>query len=107
MTTIIITNTIEESKISVDFNFQDGLLSFPTVEINIKGDIELNSLILKLTECIESNRNIKIEFDDEENLAESNSKIGLVKATLIEIYDKFNASIEESNEETEDITAYE
>ena len=107
MTTIIITNTIVESKISVDFNFQDGLLSFPTVEINIEGDIDFNSLILKLTECIESNRSLEIKYVDAEQLAESNSKIGLVKETLDEIYNEFNASIEELTKETEDINTHE
>lgn len=104
MTTIIIKNTIEETKILVDFNFQDGSLSFPSVEINTEGDIDFNSLILKLTECMEANRSLEIEYVDVEQLAESNSKIGLVKSTLDEIYNKFNANIEESPEVTEEIT---
>jgi len=107
MTTIIIKNTIEESKILVDFNFQDGLLSFPSVEIDTQGDIDFNSLVLKLTECLEFNRNLEIEFVDEENLAESNSKIGLIKATLNEIYNEFNTSILKPNEEIKEVTAHE
>lgn len=111
MTTIIIKNTIEETKILVDFNFQDGALSFPSVEINTDGDIDFNSLILKLTELIESNRQLEVEYVDVELLAETNSKIGLVKATLDEIYNKFNASIEleseQSTEESEEITTQE
>ncbi|MFV0192381.1 hypothetical protein OBJ98_05915 [Empedobacter falsenii] len=105
MATIKITNTIEESKILIGFNFQDGSLSFPAVEINTEGDIDFNFLILKLTECMESNRILEIEFLDEENLSESNSKIGLVKTTLIEIYDEFNANVLESSEESEEITS--
>lgn len=102
MTTIIIKNTIEETKILVDFNFQDGALSFPSVEINTDGDIDFNSLILKLTELIEYDRQLEVEYVDVELLAESNSKIELVKLTLDEIYNKFNESIElESEQSTE------
>ena len=102
MATIIVTNTIEETKILVNFNFQDGALSFPAVEINIEGDVDFNSLILKLTECIESNRSLEIEYVDAKQLAESNSKIGLVKTTLDEIYNEFNSSLEVESEELSD-----
>ena len=100
--TTIITNTIEETKILVNFNFQDGSLSFPSVEINTEGDIDFNSLILKLAELIEHNKQLEVEYVDTELLVESNSKIGLVQATLDEIYNKFNARIElESEQSTE------
>ncbi|WP_267740544.1 hypothetical protein [Myroides injenensis] len=111
MATIIVTNTIEETKILVNFNFQDGSLSFPTVEINIEGDVDFNSLIIKLAECIELNKSLEIEYVDVEKLAESNSKSGLVKATLDEIYNEFNKSIivesEESNDEPAEIASQE
>ena len=77
-------------------------MSFPSVEINTDGDIDFNSLILKLTELIEYDRQLEVEYVDVELLAESNSKIELVKLTLDEIYNKFNASIElESEQSTE------
>jgi len=106
--TIIITNTVEETKISVNFNLQDGSLAFPSVVINTEGDIDFNSLILKLSELIEHNRQLEVEYVDAELLVESNSKIGLVKETLDEIYNEFNASIdlpsEQSTEEPEVIS---
>ncbi|MCT3806714.1 hypothetical protein HZQ57_15990 [Elizabethkingia anophelis] len=106
--TTIITNTVEETKILVNFNLQDGSLTFPSVEINTEGDIDFNSLILKLSELIEQNRQLEVEYVDAELLVESNSKIGLVKTTLDEIYNEFNASIdlssEQSTEESEEIS---
>lgn len=88
--TTIITNTIELTKILVNFNFQDGALSFPSVEINIEGDIDFNSLVVKLTELIEHNKQLEVEYVDPELLVESNSKIALIKTTLDEIYNEFN-----------------
>lgn len=100
--TTIITNTIEPTKLLVNFNFQDGSLSFTSIEINTEGDIDFNPLILKLAELIEYNRQLEVEYEDVELLAESNSKIGLVKATLNEIYMKFNANIEVEAEQPTD-----
>ena len=49
METIIITNTIEQNKILIDFDFQQGELSFPSVEINTEGDVDFNFLVIKLS----------------------------------------------------------
>lgn len=102
MTAIIITNTIEETKILVNINMQDGTFSFQSIGINTEGDIDFNSLILNLAELIEYNRQLEVKYEDAELLAESNSKIGLVKATLDEIYMEFNAKIEVEAEQSTD-----
>lgn len=93
MENILITNTILEDKILINFNLQNGDLSFPSVELSTSGDIELNPLIIKLTELLELNREIEIDYDDSQSLLENDSKIKLVKETLDEIYNSFNSNI--------------
>ena len=93
MDDIIITNIINEDKIYIDFNLQDGSISFPTLELPTSGDIELNPLVIKLTELLELNRKIKIDYDDSQSLLDTDTKIKLVKETLDEIYDSFNSNI--------------
>src|SRR5690606_33378807 len=90
MSTIIIKHIIEESKFTINFDIQDGSLSFPSRELNIEGDIDLSAIISKLSEFIEQKKELHIEFEDTSNLAESNPKIKLIKETLNEIYNKFN-----------------
>ncbi|MFV8351344.1 hypothetical protein [Flavobacterium sp. XS2P14] len=92
MENILITNTILESKVLINFNLKDGDLSFP-LELSTSGDIELNPLIIKLTELLELNREIEIDYVDSQSILETDSKTKLVKETLDEIYDSFNSNI--------------
>lgn len=87
---IIIKHIVEESKFTIIFDMQDGSISFPSQDLNIEGDIDLSTLITKLSEFIEQKKELQIEFDDTKKLEESNHKIKLVKETLNEIYNKFN-----------------
>ena len=93
MDDIIITNTISEDKIHIDFNLQDGNLSFTTIELSTTGDIELNPLVIRLTELLELNRKIEIDYEDTNSLIESNTKIKLVIDALDEIYNSFNQNV--------------
>lgn len=93
MTTIIIKHNIQTEKINISFDTQDGSLSFPEVEIDIKTDIDFNNLLIKLTEFIELNKSIEYEFIDELNLLQTSSKIKLIKETLEEIYTNYNNHI--------------
>ena len=93
MNTILITNTIQEDKISIAFNLQDGTLSFPVVDLSTSGDIELNPLVIKLTELLESDRKIEIKYEDSLSLIENDSKIKLIKETLDNIFSSFNSNV--------------
>lgn len=93
MENILITNTILKDRISVSFNLQNGDLSFPSVELSTSGDIELNPLVIKLTELLELNREIEIDYIDSLSILDNESKIELVKETLDEIYSSFNSNI--------------
>ena len=93
MENILITNTILEDKILISFDLQDGDLSFPELELSISGDVELNPLVIKLTELLELNREIEIDYIDSLSILETDSKTKLVKATLDEIYEAFNSNI--------------
>src|SRR5690554_6248541 len=90
---IIIKHIMEESKFTINFDMQDGSISFRSQELKIEGDIDLSVLITKLSEFIEQKKKLQIEFEDTSNLEDSNPKIKLVKDTLNEIYNKFNEQI--------------
>jgi hypothetical protein len=92
MENILITNTILEGKVLINFDLKDGELSFP-LELLTSGDIELNPLVIKLTELLELNREIEIDYADSQSILETDSKTKLVKETLDEIYDSFNSNI--------------
>lgn len=94
MSTIIIKHNIQEEKINISFDTQEGLLSFPEVDLDIRTDIDFNELLIKLTDFIELNKTIEFEFIDETNLLETSSKIKLIKETLEEIYTKYNTHID-------------
>lgn len=94
MENILITNTILEGKISISFDLQDGNLSFPSLELSTSGDIELNPLVIKLTELLRSNREVEIVYVDSLSILVNDSKIKLVKETLDEIYYSFNSNID-------------
>lgn len=96
MENIIITNTISEDKIYINFDLQDGQIPFPSFEMSTIGDIELNPLILKLTELIELKRKINFQYVDANSLIIDGSKTKLIKETLDEIYESFNSNV--SNE---------
>jgi hypothetical protein len=70
MNNIQINNIIQEDKVSINFNLQDGSLSFPTLDLLTSGDIELNPLIIKLTELLELHRKIEITYEDALSLLE-------------------------------------
>lgn len=93
MDNIIITNTITTDKISINFNLQDGSFSLTSLDLLTSGDIELNPLVIKLTELIELNKKIEVAYEDTLQLLESDSKIKLVKDTLDDIYESFNSNI--------------
>jgi hypothetical protein len=94
MENILITNTIIKDKVIIGFDLQDGSLALTTVEIPTTGDIELNPLVIKLTELLELNREVEIDYIDSLSILETDSKIELVKETLDEIYDSFNSNID-------------
>lgn len=106
---IIIKHVVEESKFTISFDMQNGSISFPSQDLNIGGDIDLRALITKLSEFIEQKDELQIEFEDTNNLEESNPKIKLVKETLEEIYNKFNELVlrddfsEESHQENDNL----
>lgn len=95
MKPIIIKHIIEETKFTLNFDLQDGSLSFPTLELNIEGDVDLNSLVIKLTEILETNRILQFEFIDSSSFLESSPKLKLIKSTLEEIYVLYNGNFEE------------
>ena len=95
---IIVSNIIEQNKITINFDPQDGTLSFPSVDLTTTGDIDLNPLILKLTDLLELDNKLEIQYDDEHSLADTDSKIKLVKETLDDIYKSFNQNILTENE---------
>ena len=89
MESIIVKHVIEENKITINFDLLNGSLSFPSIELKIEGDIDLNSLVIKLTELIEDKRTLQLEYEDTKSLLESNPKIQLIISTLEEIYSVF------------------
>lgn len=94
MENILITNTILEDKVIISFDLQNGSLALTTVEISTTGDIELNPLVIILTELLELKREIQINYVDSQSILENDSKLKLVKETLDEIYDSFNSNID-------------
>jgi hypothetical protein len=90
---IIVSNIIEQDKITINFDPQDGTLSFPSVDLTTTGDIDLNPLILKLTDLLELDNKLEIQYNDAHSLADTDSKIKLVKETLDDIYTSFNQNI--------------
>ncbi len=96
MEPITIKHIIEETKITISFDLAEGSLSFPSVELETSGDIDLNLLIVKLSELIEKKRKLNIEFEDSSSLIETNNKIKLIINTLEEIYSKFNSQFEDN-----------
>ena len=94
MSEIIVTNTISVNQISVGFNLNNGEVPFPPINIDISGDVDLNTLINEIIKLIELKRKFLIEFIDMDNLIETNDKIKLVKETLNRVYSKFNENVE-------------
>ncbi len=72
----------------------DGLLSFPSVELKTEGDIDLNTLVVKLAKLLEYKRKLNVEYEDNGTLLDSNPKMTLVKNTLAEVYAKFNCQFD-------------
>jgi hypothetical protein len=93
MENILIKNTILKDKILISFDLQDGNIPFSPFELLTSGDIELNSIVIKLSELLELNKEVKYEYEDSLSLLETDSKIKLVKETLDEIYNSFNLNI--------------
>ena len=86
-TKIKIINTISSNKIDVNFNQNDDELPLESISIPTEGDIDFNSLVKTLINLIGKEKELEIEFQQEEL---SNSKIGLIKETLETIYTSFN-----------------
>mgnify|MGYP000072159875 CR=1 FL=1 len=97
-TKIKIINTISSNKIDVNFNQNDNELPLENISIPTEGDIDFNSLVKTLMNLIGKEKELEIEFQQEEEL--SNSKIGLIKGTLEDIYKKFNEVINHSLTQT-------
>ncbi|MFC3561186.1 hypothetical protein [Pedobacter jamesrossensis] len=93
MSNIVIKHIFETEQILLSFDMQDGSLSFPSINLDIKSDIDLNSLLIKLTEFVEIKRELEIQFEDPNSLLKSDAKIKLIGETLEEIYAKFNEKI--------------
>ena len=87
-TKIKVINTISSNKIDVNFNQNDDKLPLESISIPTEGDIDFNSLVKTLINLIGKEKELEIEFQQEEEL--SNSKIGLIKETLETIYTSFN-----------------
>ena len=87
-TKIKVINTISSNKIDVNFNQNDDELPLEGISIPTEGDIDFNSLVKTLINLIGKEKELEIEFQQEEEL--SNSKIGLIKETLETIYTSFN-----------------
>ena len=87
-TKIKVINTISSNKIDVNFNQNDDELPLESISIPTEGDIDFNSLVKTLINLIGKEKELEIEFQQEEEL--SNSKIGLSKETLETIYTSFN-----------------
>jgi hypothetical protein len=101
MKSIIVKHIIDESKITINFDLLNGSLSFPSIELKIEGDIDLISLVVKLTELIEQKRTLHLEYEDTNSLLKTNPKMQLVKSTLEEIYSVYNNSFNESENDDE------
>lgn len=99
MNEITIKNVITENEIVVNFDLKNGQVPMPPINISITGDIDLNKLINEIAKLIELKREFLIEFEDADNLADSNSKINLIKEILEGIYLKFNENIQKLLEE--------
>jgi hypothetical protein len=97
MSSIIVKHIIEEKKLTINFDLLAGSISFPTIDLNIEGDIDLNPLVLKLTELIEKRRNLESEFECADPDLEKNHKVQLIKETLIEMYSLFNKNLEDTD----------
>jgi hypothetical protein len=93
MENIIITNTIEEDKIHINFDLSDGKIPFPPIELSTSGDVELNQLVIKLTELLELNRQVDVKYTASDSLIDSNLKVKLIVDALDEIYNSFNSNI--------------
>jgi hypothetical protein len=93
MENIIITNTIAEDKIHLNFDLSDGKIPFPPIELSTSGDIELNTLVIKLTELLELNRKVEVKYSDDHSIIESTPKVKLIVDALNEIYNSFNSNI--------------
>jgi hypothetical protein len=104
MESIIIKHIIEEKNFSISFDFIDGGLSFPFIDLNIESDVDLNPLVIKLTEIIENGRKLEFKFDDASVLLGTNPKIKLIKDTLEEIYLEFNKKFDEESDNTTEIS---
>lgn len=104
MKNIIITNTIAVDKIHINIDLSDGKIPFPPIEISISGDIELNTLVIKLTELLEINRKVEVKYNDDYSLIESTPKVKLIIDALNEIYNSFNSNIiiEENDDDDDD-----
>jgi len=90
MDSILIKHILDDSKITINFDLLNGSPSFPPIELKIDGDIDLNSLVVKLTELIEEKRTLTLEYVDANSLMVTNPKMQLVKVTLDEIYSVFD-----------------
>ena len=108
MESIIVKHIIEESKITINFDLLNGSLSFPSIELKIEGDIDLNSLVVKMIELIEEKRTLQLEYEDTKSLLKSNPKIQLIWSTLEEIYSVFSNSFDDSvkNDEQDQVESY-
>lgn len=94
MQKITISNTFEANKVFIGFDLHDGSIPFAPFELSTSGDIELNPVVLKLSELLELNREIEFYFQGDDSDSDQNPKLALVKETLQEIYTAFNRYVQ-------------
>jgi len=98
MDKINVNNTINQEKITVQII--QSIDREDTIILDITSDIELTPLVLHMVGLIEKKRKLEYNFNDPQALAEGDTKVLLIKNTIIEIYDRFNKSIENNETET-------
>ncbi|SHI86804.1 hypothetical protein [Algibacter luteus] len=87
---IKVKNKFNESNLEI--NFSRDTQSIKDITIHTSNDVNFKELIDYLLEIITEKENLEIEYDDFED-QENVEKLELIKGTINEIYEKFNASI--------------
>lgn len=82
---------------NLEINFSKDTQTIKDISISVSNDVNFKVLIDYLLEIIPENENLEIEFENFGN-QENFEKLELIKNTINEIYEKFNASIVIENE---------
>jgi predicted nuclease of predicted toxin-antitoxin system len=68
------------------------------LEIDISGDVDFTDLVQELTKKIDEEKIIILTIEDEVSITDSKDK--LIIETLKKIFDSYNASLQETNEDS-------